>query len=61
MRLYSAAIKSICQLILSIERGRLIDLDYRRAAGLPLTYDFGFFQKRKTVYKLKFTPSKNNS
>jgi len=61
MRLYSAPIEAICQLIFSIERGRLIDLDYRGRAGLPLTYDFGFFQKRKTVYKLKSTPSKNNS
>lgn len=52
MRLYSAPIEAICQLIFSIERGRLIDLDYRGRAGLPLTYDFGFFQKRKTVYKL---------
>jgi len=28
-------------LIVPINRGRLIDVAYRRAAGHPLTYDFG--------------------
>ena len=46
MSLYSRARVASCQLILSIERGRLIDLDYRRAAGDPYTYDFGIFEKQ---------------
>lgn len=38
-----------CQLISSIERGRIINLDYRRACAHLHTYNLGYFSTEKSA------------